>query len=282
LSQTDDRFQRLQAITAALDPLIDYCLSLGIHSAEFEAALRVAFVKRAAAVLPGNKRTNGKASHASISLATGLNRGEVQDILSSGDAGAAERMQRKSEKHTTSVKLLAIWETTPRYRTNSGAPRDLPLEPHEDGPSFTELVEKALPGKPPRHVLKELRRRGLVQQLADEIIRYRPRPNTSLTNTETTTELNHAAEQQKLLGHILFRAPQKPGTPKDFQTYIASVPVSLPSDQLPVVRAAVVRRMNEFTQSFVRDYGNLAEERKSPKKVSTKKVGISVFTWERK
>jgi len=84
-------------------------------------------------------------------------------------------MQLKAQKRVTSEKILAIWEKKPRYRSNSGAPLDLPLEPHEDAPSFTELVEEALPGKPARHVLKELRRRGLVQQLADKIILLEPR-----------------------------------------------------------------------------------------------------------
>jgi hypothetical protein len=283
LSQSDDRFERIQALSKALDPLIDYCLEHGVHSAEFESMVRVEFVKRAELVLPGTTRTKGKPSHEAIGLATGLNRGEVQNILSSGKAGAALRMKKKWEKHTTSEKLLSIWEKNSRFVSNAGPPLDLPLEPQEEGPSFAELVQHALPGKLPRHVLKELRRRGLVEQLADEIIRYRPRAATALASADTTDALKYAAEQQSLLGHTLLQTIAR-AEHKDFRTYVASDPVELPLEDLQVSRTSVLQRMASLTQGFEREYGRKGRKTKTKtkKKIQTVKVGICIFTWQSK
>jgi hypothetical protein len=282
LAQSDDRFERIQALSRALDPLIDYCLEHGVHTAELESLVRVEFVKRASLVLPGTSRKKVKPSHEAISLAAGLNRGDVQKILASGTAGASLRMKKKMEKHTTSEELLATWEKNSRFVSNAGSPLDLPFEPQEEGPSFTELVKHALPGKLPRYVLKELRRRGLVEQLADEIIRYRPRTATALASPVTTDALKYAAEQQCLLGQTLLQAIARGEPRKDFRTYIASAPVELPVEELQVKRAAVLRRMGSFTQMFEREYGRPAKKSKVRKEIPTVKVGICVFTWQSK
>jgi Family of unknown function (DUF6502) len=282
LAQSDDRFERIQALSRALDPLIDYCLEHGVHSAELESMVRVEFVKRAEMVLPGNTRTSGKPSHEAIGLAAGLNRGEVQNILSSGKAGASLRMKKKWEKHTTSEKLLTIWEKNSRFVSNAGSPLDLPLEPQEEGPSFTELVQHTLPGKLPRHVLKELRRRGLVEQLADEIIRYRPRTATALSSGVATDALKYAAEQVSLLGQTLLQTIARGEPRKDFRTYIASKTVELPAEDLQVKRAAVLQRMGSFAQMFEREYGRPTKKTKAKQKIPTVKVGICVFTWQSK
>jgi hypothetical protein len=283
LSQSDERFERIQALSRALDPLIDYCLEHGIHTAELESMVRVEFVKRAELTLTGSRRTKGRPSHEAIGLAAGLNRGEVQNILSQGRAGASMRMQKKWEKHTTSEKLLSIWEKNSRFVSNAGAPLDLPLEPQEDGPSFTELVQHALPGKLPRHVLKELRRRGLVEQLADEIIRYRPLVATALASAVTTDALKYAAEQQHRLGDTLLKTIGRGGeSPKDFRAFVASGEVDLPVEDLQISRTSVLQRMSSFSQAFEREYGRKAKKIKPKKKVPTLKVGICVFTWQSK
>ncbi len=283
MSQFDERFERIQALGAALDPLIDYCLEHGIHTAELESMVRVEFLKRAEVTLPGTRRTKGKPSHEAIGLAAGLNRGEVQKILSSGHAGASLRMKKKWEKHTTSEKLLSIWEKNSRFVSNAGVPLDLPLDPQEEGPSFTELVQHALPGKLPRHVLKELRRRGLVEQLADEIIRYRPRVATAVVTFGTKDALKYAAEQQKRLGDTLLKTIGRGSqVPKDFRTFLASAEVDLPIDEVQAGRASVLQRMSTLTQAFEREYGRKANKTNAKKKTPTLKVGVCLFTWQSK
>jgi hypothetical protein len=283
LSQSDERFERIQALSAALDPLIDYCLEHGIHTAELESMVRVEFLKRAELTLAGTLRTKGKPSHEAIGLAAGLNRGEVQKILSSGHVGASLRMKKKWEKHTTSEKLLSIWEKNSRFVSNAGAPLDLPFEPQEEGPSFTELVQNALPGKLPRHVLKELRRRGLVEQLADEIIRYRPRVVTALASAVVTDALKYAAEQQKRLGDTLLRTIGRGAqVPNDFRSFVESGEVDLPLEDLQVSRTSILQRMSSLTQAFEREYGRKTKKVKAKKKTPTLKVGVCVFTWQSK
>jgi hypothetical protein len=282
LPNSDGRFERVQALSSALDPIIDYCLAQGVHSAELESMVRVEFVRRAALTLPGSKRAKGKPSHEAIGLATGLNRGEVQSILASGHAGASLRMKKKWEKRTTSERVLALWEKNRRFISNAGAPLDLPLESQEDGPSFTELVQHALPGKLPRHVLKELRRRGVVEQLADEIIRYRPRtPTGALSGAVTTDALRYAADQQRLLGQTLIGAITHGELNGNFGTYAASEAVDLPIDKLSVTRASILKRMDSLTRGFQRDYGSQSKDSKSKRNPSVK-VGICVFTWQQK
>jgi hypothetical protein len=290
LSEFDERFQKVQALSTALDPLIDYCLAHGVHTAELESMVRVEFVKRAAALLPGTTRTKGKPSHEAIGLASGLGRGEVQNILSSGGAAASLRMKNKWEKHTTSEKLLQEWATDMRFLSQRGAPLDLPLDPQDDGPSFTELVQSSLPGKSPRHVLRELRRRGLVEQLADEIIRYRQPTTTALASSITNKALEYAAEQQSLLGRTLLETIERPSK-TDFRHYLASAPVELPVDDLQVSRASVRRRMAALTRGFELEFGQRAGQKqkgvgnRSKTTVKPNKmvnVGICVFTWQSK
>ena len=245
--------------------------------------VRVEFLKRAESTLAGTPRTKGKPSHEAIGLAAGVNRGEVQRILSSGHAGASIRMKKKWEKHSTSEKLLSIWEKNSRFVSNAGAPLDLPLDPQEEGPSFTELVQWALPGKLPRHVLKELRRRGLVEQLADEIIRYRPRVETALASAVATDALRYAAEQQKRLGDTLLKTIGRGAqSQNDFRAFVASGEVELPVDDLQVSRMSVLQRMGSLTKAFEREYGRKTKKTKAKPKGPTLKIGLCVFTWQQR
>ena len=195
MAQSKDRFERAEVLAAALDPIIDICVRIGVNSTELESLVRVEFVRRLANTLPGNLRTGRGPSHEEIGLAAGLNRGEVQNILATGVKSAEMRMQKKARQHSKSERILSLWSKSTRYLSTSGLPLDLPLELQPEAPSFSELVDKALPGKLPKTVLKELRRRGLVQLLPDEIVRYRK--TTALPTELNTTALAYAADDEK-------------------------------------------------------------------------------------
>jgi hypothetical protein len=201
LPQSKDRFERAQALRVALDPIIDICVRIGVNTTELESLVRVEFVQRLAETLPGNLKTGRGPSHEEIALAAGLNRGEVQNILATGVNSAQMRMQKKARQHSKSERILSLWSKNTRYLLTGGLPLDLPLELQPEGPSFSELVSKGLPGNLPKTVLKELRRRGLVQLLPDEIVRYRK--TTALPTELNTTALAYAAEQMRLLGNTL-------------------------------------------------------------------------------
>ena len=158
MAQSKDRFERAEALRAAFDPIIDICVRIGINSTELESLVRVEFVRRLAETLPGNFKTGRGPTHEAIGLAAGLNRSEVQNILASGVKSAELRMQKKANQHSKSERVLSLWNKNSRYLSTSGLPLDLPLELQPEGPSFSELVDKALPGKLPKTVLKELRR----------------------------------------------------------------------------------------------------------------------------
>ena len=50
-------YRRRKSMSAALEPLIDVCLKIGVTSPEIESLLRVAFVQRAFVKLPRHRRT---------------------------------------------------------------------------------------------------------------------------------------------------------------------------------------------------------------------------------
>jgi hypothetical protein len=68
----------------------------------------------------------------------------------------------------------------------------------------------------------------------------------------------------------------------DFRTFVASGEVDLPVDVLQVRRTSVLQRMSSFSQAFEREYGRKAKKIKPKKNVPTLKVGIGVFTRQRK
>ena len=281
MAQSKDRFERAEVLAAALDPIIDICVRIGVNSTELESLVRVEFVRRLAETLPGNLRTGRGPSHEEIGLAAGLNRGEVQNILSSGTKSAELRMQKKARQHSKSERILSLWSKNTRYLSTSGLPLDLPLDLQPEGPSFSELVDKALPGKLAKTVLKELRRRGLVQLLPDEIVRYRK--TTALPTELNTTALAYAAEQMRLLGNTLVQSMRDPadGPPREFAAYVSSEPIKVAGDVLDISQPAMLARIASFIQGIEIEFGRSASKsRKS--KAPSKTIGVSVYTWRKK
>ena len=280
MAQSKDRFERAEVLAAALDPIIDICVRIGINSTELESLVRVEFVRRLASTLPGNLRTGRGPSQEEIALAAGLNRGEVQNILSTGVKSAGMRMQKKARQHSKSERILSLWSKSTRYLSTSGLPLDLPLELQPEGPSFSELVDKALPGKLPKAVLKELRRRALVQLLPDEIVRYRKM--TALPTELSTTALAYAAEQMRLLGNTLVRSMRDPtdAGPREFAAYVASEPIKMSSEVLETSQPAMLARIASFIQGIEIEFGRAASKSRKTKAPSNT-IGLSVYTWRK-
>src|SRR5208282_2992133 len=163
-----------RALSAALEPLIDVCLKIGVTSPEIESLLRVAFVQRAFVKLPRHRRTGRGPSDSRVSLAAGVHRSEVSKIRSAGGTASAKgTMEKKQGLYSKSARVLTGWTTDPRFMTSGGLPLDLPMERNKERRSFEDLVDKYAPGNHPGSVLKELRRRGNVEVLDDDIIRFK-------------------------------------------------------------------------------------------------------------
>ena len=130
-------------------------------------------------------------------------------------------------------------------------------------------------------VLKELRRRGLVQLLPDEIVRYRK--TTALPTELSTSALAYAAEQMRLLGNTLVQSMRDPSdaSPREFAAYVASEPIKVASDVLDISQPAMLARIASFIQGIEIEFGRGANKsRKS--KAPSKTIGVSVYTWRKK
>ena len=216
--------------------------------------MRVEFVRRLAETLPGNLRTGRGPSHEEIGLAAGLNRGEVQNILATG---GEERRHAHAEEGAAALEerahLDSVEQKHPLFVDQRAAARST-LGLAAESPSFSELVEKALPGKLPKTVLKELRRRGLVQLLPDEIVRYRK--TTALPTELSAPALAYAAEQMRLLGNTLLQSMRDPADSKPRElAYVASEPIKVPSDVLEISQPAILARIASFIQGIEIEFG---------------------------
>lgn len=289
LDETEDRFERVRSLGPALDPIIDICLKLGVNTQELESLVRVRFVQRAAKTLPGTFQTGRGPSHEAIGLATGLNRGDVQNVLAQGTDSASMRMRHKSARHSKSERVLSTWTSNSRFLSNAGTPIDLPLDLQGDGPTFEELVETALPGKKPKLVLKELRRRNLVNVL-DEFVRFRPRAARVMATEMNVKALEYAGDQLQLLGNTLIGIMSGPGdrSGNTINAYVASDPVELSIELIESNKSALLRQMSAIVQSFEQDFGRQNKKKTTRKKGQIlgdrapmmRKIGISLFTWE--
>ncbi len=272
MAQADERFARAEPLINALAPIIDICLQIGLNHFELESLLRVAFVQRAAETLPKDKFGRGP-SHEAIGLAAGLNRGEVQDILAKGPKGAAKRLEGKAKHYSKSEKVLALWRTDQRYRSVNGVPLKLPLDLTPDGPSFAELVQKALPGKHPANVLKDLKRRGHIQMLSDEIVSYRRgggAPATKLSVDGISQLALRLRQHGDALLYSVLDEKQKATAPPSI--YLSSEPVKVPLDQLTNAHSALAERILNFFQRIETEFG------KSGKSVPTETIVLTIHS----
>src|ERR1700686_1980618 len=150
---------------AAVEPLVELFVELGITSPEAESLLRSLFIHKARQWLAASSADGEQPSDVRVSLVTGVHRNFVRRILAEPPRIAAARERKK---HRT-ARLLDAWHTDPAYLDSSGKPRD--LSKREPEPSFSTLAAAYAPGAAPGVVLQELQRPGVVRLLPDERVR---------------------------------------------------------------------------------------------------------------
>jgi hypothetical protein len=146
-----------EASEAVLDLLIPLCtlfLGEGITIVQLRHLLAVAFVEAAKDIA---RLRNERLNKSAIAAATGLSRAEVGRLLRDDDAvddmpGATDAVRR----------CIEGWRTDPDYWLNSAAPSALSI--NSDSPSFYQLALKYCSDMPPRAILAEATRRGLVEK----------------------------------------------------------------------------------------------------------------------
>lgn len=128
-------------------------------------------------------------------MATGLHRNEVGKIRAGGVAMARETMQIKERLYSKSARVLNGWSTDPRLTASGGSPLDLPIERNKQRRSFEDLVDKYAPGNHPGTVLKELKRRGNVELLDGDVVRFKS-ANTQARGVTPATVSKAALSRQ--------------------------------------------------------------------------------------
>jgi len=251
-----------RAAMAAVEPLVELFLELGITSPEAESLLRSLYVHKARDWLAAQ---NGgvSPSDARVALVTGVHRNFVHQILSEPPAIAIAR-QRKGHR---ADKLLAAWHQQPSYLDNAGKPRDLPEK--GPAPSFEALVNAHVPGAATGVVLAELTRAGVVQLLSDRRVRVRSRSmRLAGVNIGSLADLgNRAKELLETLRHNL-RQPQD-------RLFAESLPaIELDANRLPVVREVINRRASAFLHSLEQE---LASEKRLRRRTRSPSVSLSVI-----
>jgi hypothetical protein len=166
---SDSKASMARAAMAAVEPLVEMLLEMGVTSPEAESLLRSVFVHQARRWLSRLDPNAAAPSDARISLVTGVHRNFVRHILAEPPRIARARQQKGSG----AGRLLNAWHRDPQYLDEEGKPRELP----EKGaaPSFQSLVTAYLPGAAPGVLLDELKRAGQLQFLPDNRLRVRSR-----------------------------------------------------------------------------------------------------------
>jgi hypothetical protein len=268
-----ENYDVAKALSAALEPVIDVCLQIGITSPELETLLRTAFVQRAFVRLPRHATTNRPPSDSRVSLATGVHRAEVGRIRAAGGTtNARQTMQTKERLYSRSARVLQGWTTDPKFLSSAGQPLDLPMEASRRHRCFEELVEKYAPGKHPSTVLKELQRRGNVDVLEGDIVRYRS--STARPRGATEANVARAAKRVKRLGDTLFRSLLDP---EHIHLDVETKPINLTQQQLAALIPEIERSANLYLAGVERQFRARGE---TGVQDNPKRVGINLFSWQ--
>jgi hypothetical protein len=234
--------------------------------------MRVAFVQRAFTKLPRHATTGRGPSDSRVSLAAGVHRSEVSKIRAAGGTASAKgTMQTKERLYSKSARVLTGWTTDSRFTTSGGQPLDLPRERNKLHKSFEDLVDKYAPGNHPGSVLKELKRRGNVELVDPDIIRFK----TASTRTSGATETNvaQAAKRMKRLGETLFQNILDAQQPR---LYSETKPIRLTDREIALIRPVLERRAKTFLEALEAEF----RARGAAGRQETRKIGVSVFSWD--
>jgi hypothetical protein len=271
MKQSPKNYDVARAMSAAFDPLIDLCLELGVTSPELESLLRSAFVQRAFDRLPPHSRSGRPPTTNKVSVATGVHRNEVSKIRAGGSAMVRETMQSKERLYSKAARVLNGWSTDPRFTGSGGSPLDLPLERNKQRRSFDDLVDKYAPGNHPGTVLKELRRRGNVEFLDGEILRFKS-ANTQAKGVTPAT-VSKAALRMNRLGRTLF---QKILDPEQTRLYEETGKIALSAKQLAIIGPVLERRAKTFLKAVEDEFGTHSARASD----DAKTIGVGVFSWD--
>ena len=259
-----------RAAMAAIEPLVEILLEMGVTSPEAESLLRSLFVHRARSWLAKQSPTTSEPSDARISLVTGVHRNFVRHILAERPRIAKLRQKRGNRAD----RVLNAWYTDPHYLDGSGKPRDLPEKGSR--PSFQSLATKYLPGAAPGVVLDELKRAGAVQSLVEGRLRVRNKFFRVLgLNPASVVDIGNRAQGMiETLTHNLHH-------PDNRRVYDSTPSLEIEEDRIAAVREIIGRRASTFLARMEHELTSavpMPKARDAKKKI---RVGLTIFATER-
>jgi Family of unknown function (DUF6502) len=259
-----------RAAMAAVEPLVELLLELGVTSPEAESLLRAVFVHKTRDLLARQAEGASAPSDARVSLVTGVHRNFVRRIL----AEPPKIAEAREQKSNRASRLLQAWHSDPDYLDSSGKPRDL----SEKGakPSFQSLSTTYVPSAAPGVVLDQLRRAGLVQMLSEHRLRVRGRTFRvhGFTSHGIAEAGNRAREMLDTLKHNMQH-------PESLRFFDSMREIQIEAERIPAIRELISRRSTTFLGGIEHELA--VEENKSPRGKQKKRinVGLTIYQTER-
>ena len=259
------------ALIDALEPIIDVCLNTGITSPELEKILRAAFVARAFEKLPKHPKSGRPPTANKVAFATGLSWSDISKVKSAPRAGAAKKLlETREQSPSKAARVIEGWLKDPLFLTSGGHPSDLPLKRLGKHRSFKDLTAKYAPHTPFGTLLKELTRRGHVQVMDGEIVRFKRA--TARRGGMTATAIADASQKVKRLADNLYQGLIDQNVEI---LYEESPPLRLSEQQVALMRPRLERLIKSFLNS-VENESRTYDESDLGEKVD---FGVSVHSW---
>ena len=268
--RTSTKAGMARALMAAVGPLVEMLLEMGVTSPEAESLLRSVFVHRARAWLARQRAGRAPPSDARISLVTGVHRNFVRQLLAEPPRIAKSRQQKGSRAD----RLLSAWHSDPKYLDGSGRPRDLPQR--GSSPSFQSLATTYLPGTAPGVVLDELKRAGLVQHLSADRLRVRSR-SIRVYGLSLASAAEVGYRTQEFIEALSYNLHSP-----DHRRFLESMPtIEIEENRVAAVREIIGRRASTFLARMEHELAVAIQTSKKHDRGRRIKVGLTLFATER-
>lgn len=145
------------------DPIAGFVVDTGLGVKDIQAIFRMAIVL---SVSKRQRQSTNRINISGIAATTGIPRAEIARILKA-PVGIERHRERRGNQATNQI--LHAWYNDPAFTTVNAAPADLPI--YGRGRSFAALVKRNGRGIPPRAMLDELVRAGVVELLPSQKVR---------------------------------------------------------------------------------------------------------------
>ena len=224
-----DRISSQSPLVDFLTEFAKYLLAAGVSISQFQGAAQLAFLQAAAT----NARfRNAKLNQSAVAAMTGLTRAQVRLLFRAPAEALSGRTNRVQQ-------LVNGWLTDPIFTTAAGNARV--LKRNGRGRSFAALAKKYGGDVPPRALLAELSRQGIIK-----LHMHRISLSSTARRTKEPAELSHLATA---LARLLSRPKGSLGA-NSLKLLSARATYETP---LAAGRVLLQRRVHQGLKAFVTD-----------------------------